>query len=169
MVLQALLEENGKLFLKEKAGTTEEKIILPHPNFRLVCSGNTLGQGDDTGHYAGTNVQNSSTLDRFQTVIRLGYLSKAHEREILKGAMHDAVSDDIVEQMLSFARLIRDAYVQHAISLTMSPRTLINWVRKIGYWKDPVFALKLAFFDKLVDEDKRTCREFVDKVFGKQI
>jgi cobaltochelatase CobS len=83
MGLQWLLEDDGKLFLKEMPGSTKDKQIIPHKDFRLVAIGNTQGQGDDTGAHAGTNVQNSATLDRFGTAVFVDYLPAAVEEKII--------------------------------------------------------------------------------------
>jgi len=83
MTMQWLLEEDGKLFLKEMPGTSLDKCITPHKEFRIVCSGNTLGQGDETSQFAGTAVQNTASLDRFGTVLKLDYLAQPLEIQLI--------------------------------------------------------------------------------------
>lgn len=165
MGLQWLLEDNGKLILKEKPGG---ETVLPHAHSRLIMGGNTLGQGDETGSHAGTNVQNTATLDRFQTVIKLDYLERRHEEILLKKAVPD-LTPAIAKTMVKFANLVRTGYRQGNVSLTFSPRSLINWGRKTVYWGDPVVALKMAFFDKIVDSEKSYVNTLVNKVFTKSI
>ena len=164
MGLQNLLEDDGYLFLKEKPGDAKDKTFIPHPNFRIVCAGNTVGQGDDSGGFAGTMVQNSATLDRFTTTIHLDYLSKEHEMDVIRGKA--GVSKKEAEQMIKLASLVRSAYAQRSINLTMSPRTLINWGSKAVKHGDMRQSFRIAFYDKLRDSDKRAVSELYAKVFG---
>jgi cobaltochelatase CobS len=142
--------------------------VVPAEQFRIVCGGNTLGQGDETGAHAGVNVQNTASLDRFQTVCKLDYLSRQHEIKILKNAVPD-LNADIAKKMIQFANLLRTGYQQGSVSLTMSPRTLVNWARKTVYWGDPLVALKMAFFDKILDNEKPEVNQLITKVFTKSI
>lgn len=167
MGLQNLLEDDGYLFLKEKPGSAEDKTFIPHKNFRLICAGNTVGQGDETGGFSGTVVQNSATLDRFTTTVCLDYLSKAHEVSIIRNKT--AVKKPIAESMVKLASLIRNAYNQRQVNLTMSPRTLISWGNKIvrhngNLW----FAFSIAYYDKLRDSDKKVIKELFEKVFAEE-
>lgn len=161
---QWMLEDDGKLFLKEKPGTAADKLITAHPNARLVFSGNTLGQGDDSGSFAGTQVQNSAFLDRFQTVVHLDYLSAKHEVAII--TKKTSVSGMIAEKMVAFAALVRQARKQNNINLTMSPRTLINWGNKVESHGGVHSALTISFLNKLRDSDRKIVQEFYTKVFG---
>jgi cobaltochelatase CobS len=167
MGLQNLLEDDGYLFLKEKPGSAEDKTFIPHKNFRLICAGNTVGQGDETGGFSGTMVQNSATLDRFTTTVCLDYLSKMHEVSIIRNKT--AVKKPIAEGMVKLASLIRNAYNQRQVNLTMSPRTLISWGNKIvrhngNLW----FAFSIAYYDKLRDSDKKVVKELFEKVFAEE-
>jgi cobaltochelatase CobS len=166
MGLQWLFEDDGMLYLKEMPGTSSDKLIKPHANFRLVCAGNTVGQGDDTGSHAGTNVQNTATIDRFSTTIVLGYLDAKHETAILTKKF-PKLDKTIIANMLKVAALVRQANGQGAVTLTMSPRTLINWSRKILSWGDPKLAFTIAFLDKLRESDRKVVTELYGKVFGR--
>jgi cobaltochelatase CobS len=166
MGMQNLLEDDGYLYLKEMPGSSHDRQIVPHANWRIVMAGNTTGQGDDSGGFSGTMVQNTATIDRFSTVICVDYLSKEHEKAIIK-AKCPAVTVGTAEKMLQFASLVRTAYNKGAINLTMSPRTLINWGKKMGRISNPREALRVAFLDKLRSSDRRAVDEFVTKVFGK--
>lgn len=163
--LQWLFEDKGKLFLKEMPGDSDSKFITPHENFRMVCAGNTVGQGDDTGRYSGTNVQNNATIDRFQTTIVLDYLDAEHETKIIEDNCKD-LWPGFSAKMVSFANLVRSAAKQNNINLTMSPRTLINWGRKAVALQDTKRGLMLAFVNKLRDTDRKIVSEFYTKVFG---
>jgi cobaltochelatase CobS len=167
MGLQNLMEDDGYLFLKEMPGDTVDKTILPHKNFRIVCAGNTVGQGDDTGGFSGTMVQNSATLDRFFTTICLDYLSPEHEVAIMTGKA--GIKASVAKDMVKVAGLVRSAYNQRSINLTMSPRTLINWATKAEKYGDKCFAFRVAFFDKLRDSDKKVVSELFSKVMGTSI
>jgi cobaltochelatase CobS len=163
--LQWLFEKGGQLFLKEQPGDSTSKFITPHPNFRLVCAGNTVGQGDDTGRYSGTNVQNNASIDRFQTTIKLDYLDANHEVRVIEDSVPGLVNG-MAQKMVSFANLVRTACNQNTINLTMSPRTLINWGEKVATFGDVRRALLLAFANKLRDTDRKIVGEFYTKVFG---
>lgn len=162
MGLQNLLEDGGFLYLKEMPGKSEDKMLIPHPNFRIVCAGNTLGQGDDSGGFSGTFVQNTATLDRFTCTIHVSYLSQDHEVSILK---EYGVSASVAKKMIQLATLVRDAYKQQQMNLTMSPRTLINWAKKSKRY-DAEYALSIAFMSKLREHDKALVKEFYAKVYG---
>ena len=164
--LQWLFEKNGKLYLKEMPGASKDKFITPNDNFRLCCLGNTIGQGDETGKFAGVNVQNSATIDRFQTTVHLGYLDAIHEQGVIKKAC-PGLKADFVKRMVQLAKLVRTAYEQNNINLTMSPRTLINWGEKTLALGQSERAIKLAFANKLRDNDSRVLAEMYSKVFGK--
>jgi cobaltochelatase CobS len=166
MGFQCVLEDNGFLFLKEKPGTSEDKMIIPHDHFRIVYAGNTVGQGDETGSFAGANVQNTATIDRFQTTVVLDYLDKGHETAVIKSRC-GALKPDIIKKMLQYAELVRTANKQGNMTLTMSPRTLINWGKKILRYGDIKEALVFAFINKLNTNDKKLSLDFFMKVFGK--
>ena len=109
--LNSLLEDDGFLVLSDKAGSYEDKIVHPHEDFRMVYCDNTGGMGDMTGAHAGINVQNTSTLDRFQTVIHLDYMTKRNEVKMLQAKVPD-LPDVLVNSMVQFAQLVRSNYVQ---------------------------------------------------------
>lgn len=167
MGLQNLLEDDGYLYLKEMPGSSADKTIRPHANFRIICAGNTVGQGDDNGAFSGTMVQNSATIDRFTTTIKLDYLDKEHETSIITGK--SGVKKSVANNMVKLAGLVRSAYQQQQINLTMSPRTLINWASKFVKHNNMVFAFRVAFYDKLRDNDKKVVGELYSKVFGEKV
>jgi cobaltochelatase CobS len=168
MAMQWILEENGRVFLKDSTENTSDKMIIPHEDFRLIATDNTKLQGDATGKHAGTFVQNTAFLDRFQTVIELEYLSRSEENNIIKAACPDVPASQR-RDMIKLANLIRNGYNDGKINLTMSPRTLINWGGKIAYWKNPLVALKISFFSKLEEDDIAMVNELVHKVYGENI
>ena len=154
MTLQWLMEDGGKLIVTDMPGSAEDKTITPHPAFRMICTDNTRGLGDESGAFAAVQVQNTATLDRFGTVIHLDYLSKEHELNVLKNA-HPEMTDAFGEKAIQFAALVRQAYDTGETSLTCSPRTLLNWTKKALYFQDAKLALKMAFFEKVSGDAER--------------
>lgn len=165
MGFQWLLEDGGKLFLKERPGKAEDNVITPHPSFRIACLGNTLGQGDDTGSHAGTNVQNTATLDRFDTTVVVAYLDPTHEENVLTSVVK-GLDKTLAKKMVKVAGLVRTAHQQTQVSLTMSPRTLIRWGEKIAKWRDAKLSFELAFLNKFRDNERKVVQELYKKVFG---
>ena len=166
MGMQWLLEDEGKLFLKEMPGTAADKFIIPHDDFRIVCLGNTLGQGDETGQHAGTTPQNTATLDRFGTSIKLGYLAPEHEVNVIKGAC-PKVTKRIAEKLVKFAALVRTAHGQGNLALTMSPRSLIGIAKKVEFGMTIAAATQRQYLNKLNTTQRRIADELFDKVFGR--
>lgn len=164
MGMQWLLEDNARLFLKEMPGSAKDKYIVPHNDFRIVCMGNTQGSGDETGHHAGTNVQNTATIDRFGTVVKLDYLSAEHEVEIVTNK--SKIGKKAAADLVKIAALIRQAYKTSQLNLTMSPRTLIGVARKMDCGITMADALELQYYNKLNDTNQRVARELVKKVIG---
>ena len=168
MGYQWLLENNGKLLLTDKAGETADKVITPNKNFRFVCCDNTKGMGDETGAFAGTNVWNTATLDRFSTSIQLDYLTKKKEVEIIKSKVEN-ITDKLAEYMVQFAGLVRVAYAQGNVSFTMSPRTLLSWGEKAVYFNDIKQALAVSYYAKLPnDVEKIAIEEMYATVFAER-
>lgn len=166
MGFQWLLEDQGKLFLKEKPGSIEDKFIVPHDQFRLTALGNTLGQGDESGHHAGVNVQNSAFIDRFGTAVRIGYLPSSAEVKmivsVIKGFTADAAT-----KLVKLAALVRQGYEQGTLTYTMSPRALLSIATKMTKWgMTPRRACEKVYFNKLNASQRRTAEQLFDKVYG---
>ncbi len=168
MGFQWLLENGGKLFLKEMPGTAAEKTIIPDKDFRVVFNGNTLGQGDDTGSFAGTQVQNTAMIDRIRSTLKMDYMDSKEEIAMIKGTV-PGIPEETMRKMVQFAASCRTAYKQQSIGLTVSPRTLINWGEKMLIWGDAKLALELAYLNKLRDSDRKVVNEFLQKSFGAAI
>lgn len=163
MGMQNLLEDDGYLYLKEKPGTTADRTYIPDEAFRFVFAGNTVGQGDVSGAFNGVQVQNTATIDRFTNVIKLDYLAASHEVKYLTSKT--SVDKAMAADMVKLAALIRSAYNQGKIGLTMSPRTLINWGKKMERY-DMAAAFNVAFLGKLIDSDQVSVKELYKKVFA---
>jgi cobaltochelatase CobS len=166
MGLQWLLEDDGKLFLKEMPGSTTDKQIIPHENFRIVAIGNTQGQGDESGAHAGTNVQNSATLDRFGTAVYIDYLRPDIEETMLKNKFKD-INAKAIKELVKLANLIRTGYKASQFSLTMSPRALFSICRKVQVGCELKQAFALVYLNKLNDTQRKVADELYTKVYGK--
>jgi MoxR-like ATPase len=165
MGFQWMLEQGGRLFLKEMPGTSADKILDPHPHTRVVMCGNTVGQGDETGRFAGVAPQNTAAIDRFRTAIRMDYLPVAEEVDMLRTASPHLTAVE-AGRFVQLASLCRTAYQQHTLNLTMSPRALLNWAAK-----SPVYgireALRVAYTDKLTESQGKVVDEAYNKVFAR--
>jgi len=149
--MNSLLEDDGVLILSDKAGKFKDKIVKPDPRFRIVYSDNTGGLGDQSGSFAGVHVQNTSTLDRFQTIIFLDYMKRRQEVDMLKSRF-TTLNSDLIRMLVDFANLVRENYINGDISLTMSPRTLMSWSEKAMLFKDIKRSLDVCFRCKFKDE-----------------
>ena len=157
---QAVLE--GKpLMIKEAPAS--QRIVKPHPNFRFFATGNTNGTGDETGLYQGVTIQNSANYDRFGIVLHKQYLSRDDEIKILTSNTNVNIKD--AENLVDFARSVRDAFNAGKISDTISPRSLLA-ATKLGIMLASFSTgLKLAFMNKLSVTDKEACREYANRLF----
>ena len=166
MGLQWLLEDKGKLFLKEMPGSTTDKQINTHEHFRLVAIGNTQGQGDETGSHAGTNVQNSATLDRFGTAVYVDYLSAGQEEQVLNSKWGSAITKPMAKELVKLANLIRQGYKAGQFNLTMSPRTLLSICKKVSFGLELREAFSIVYLNKLNQTQRKVAEELFQKVFG---
>jgi len=166
MGLQWLLEDEGKLFLKEMPGSTKDKQIVPHEHFRIVAIGNTQGQGDDTGAHAGTNVQNSATLDRFGTAIYVDYLEASIEEKMLTNKFPDTITKKAAKELVKLANLIRQGYKAGQFNLTMSPRSLFGICNKVSFGMTLRTAFNLVYLNKLNDTQRKVADELFTKIYG---
>lgn len=160
-VYQPVLE--GKpLVIKE--ADHDNRIVRPHPNFRLVATGNTNGCGDETGLYQGTNIQNAANYERFGIVEEVSYMEASQEIAVVAGQA--GIPKEHAEQLVSFATEIRTAYASAKIGATVSPRALIN-AAKIGMRRASYkTGLKLAFTNRLSRVDQVVADQFAQRIFG---
>jgi len=167
MGLQWLLEDDGKLFLKEMPGSTKDKQIIPHEHFRLVAIGNTQGQGDDTGSHAGTNVQNSATLDRFGTAVYVDYLPSLVEEKMILNRFGSQITGKVAKELVKLANLIRQGYQAGQFNLTISPRSLFSICRKVCFGSTLKKAYEVVYLNKLNDTQRKVATELFIKIYGK--
>ena len=148
--IHQLMEEQGRLVLLQNGG----ELVSPHPGFRLVTTANTLGNGDESGLYAGTKVLNAAFLDRFASVFRMSYLSPELEAEVVlsKAPRCDRA---FAERLVTAAGHVREAKSKDEIYCTFSTRRLIELARKYGQLGDFASALNLSVLNRLHDSDRR--------------
>jgi len=163
-VIQRILEAEGKFTLLD-----DNKIIEPHPAFRLFATSNTVGQGDSLGIYHGTNQINQGQIDRWNIVAILNYLSPENELKIITGKMEkfkEKIDIEIIKLMIAFAGLVRKGFVQGDLTNVLSPRTIINWAENYKIFKDLTFSFKLTFLNKCDENDKPIIAEYFQRVFN---
>jgi len=166
-VIQRVLEHDGKLTLMD-----QNEIITPHPSFRLFATANTVGLGDTTGLYHGTQQINQAQMDRWSMVATLNYLS--HDAEVmivLSKAPHynTETGRKIVSQMVTVADLTRTAFMNGDLSTVMSPRTVINWAQNAEIFRDVGYSFRLTFLNKCDELERQTVAEFYQRCFDEEL
>ena len=167
-VIQRVLEVSGRLTLLD-----QRRVIRPHPGFRLFATANTIGLGDTSGLYHGTQQINQGQMDRWSIVATLNYLPHDKEVEIvLAKAPHYHTGKegrDIVNKMVRVADLTRNAFINGDLSTVMSPRTVITWAENAEIFKDIGFAFRLTFLNKCDELERTLVAEFYQRCFGKEL
>ncbi|NOX72468.1 MAG: cobaltochelatase subunit CobS [Alphaproteobacteria bacterium] len=166
-VIQRVLEHDGKLTLMD-----QNEIITPHPSFRLFATANTVGLGDTTGLYHGTQQINQAQMDRWSMVATLNYLSHDAETQIVLSKNPHYNTDKgrkIIGQMVTVADLSRTSFMNGDISTVMSPRTVINWAQNAEIFKDVGFAFRLTFLNKCDELERQTVAEFYQRCFDEEL
>lgn len=162
-VIQRVLEDEGRLTLLD-----QNTVIRPHPAFRLFATANTVGLGDATGLYHGSQQINQAQLDRWNILVTLNYLSPDVEASIItaKFPEYDNEQGRIdVSKMVAMAGLTRQAFMNGDISTLMSPRTVISWTENIGIFKNRETAFKFSFMNKCDEDDKPVISELYQRCF----
>jgi cobaltochelatase CobS len=167
-VIQRVLEVSGKLTLLDQA-----RVIRPHPAFRLFSTANTVGLGDTSGLYHGTQQINQGQMDRWSIVATLNYLPHDKEVDIVlaKSPAHKARKDgrDVINKMVRVADLTRNAFINGDLSTVMSPRTVITWAENADIFKDVGFAFRLTFLNKCDELERTLVAEFYQRCFGQEL
>ncbi len=166
-VIQRVLEHDGKLTLLD-----QNEIITPNPNFRLFATANTVGLGDTTGLYHGTQQINQAQMDRWSLVSTLNYLSHDAETMIVlsKAPLYNtAEGRKTVSQMVTVADLTRTAFMNGDLSTVMSPRTVINWAQNADIFRDVGYAFRLSFLNKCDELERQTVAEFYQRCFDEEL
>jgi cobaltochelatase CobS len=167
-VIQRVLEVSGRLTLLD-----QKRVIRPHPSFRLFATANTVGLGDTSGLYHGTQQINQGQMDRWSIVTTLNYLP--HDKEvdiILSKATHyrgTPEGRDTVNKMVRIADLTRNAFMNGDLSTVMSPRTVITWAENAEIFGDIGFAFRVTFLNKCDELERPLVAEFYQRSFGKEL
>ncbi|MCA0279645.1 MAG: cobaltochelatase subunit CobS [Proteobacteria bacterium] len=166
-VIQRVLESSGRLTLLDQS-----RVIRPHPAFRLFATANTVGLGDTTGLYHGTQQINQAQMDRWSIVTTLNYLPHDNEVNIVVAkAKHyrDAKGKEIVNKMVRVADMTRSAFVNGDLSTVMSPRTVITWAENAEIFGDVGMAFRLTFLNKCDELERSVVAEFYQRAFGEDL
>jgi len=166
-VIQRVLEQSGKLTLLD-----QNRVIRAHPAFRLFATTNTIGLGDTTGLYHGTQQINQGQMDRWNVVTTLNYLPHDKEVEIMLSklpAYSSAEGKKKVAAMVRVADLSRNAFINGDISTVMSPRTVLTWAENAEIFGDVGFAFRVTFLNKCDELERATVAEFYQRCFGEDL
>lgn len=163
-VIQRVLEAEGKLTLLD-----QNKVIRPHPAFRLFATANTVGLGDTTGLYHGTQQVNQAQMDRWNIVAQLNYLAHDKEMAIVTAKMpemNNPEGKETIDLMVRLASLTRQGFINGDLSTLMSPRTVISWAENYQIFGDRDLSFRYAFMNKCDEAEWPTIAEYYQRCFG---
>lgn len=166
-VIQRILERDGQFSLLD-----QNKVIKPHPYFRLFATANTVGLGNTSGMYQGTQVLNHAQIDRWNIVAKLDYLSPEEEAKIVLARVPEKDSEkgrELINAMVSVANLTRKGFAAGDISALMSPRTVITWAENCEIFRDPALAFRLSFLNKCDDAERQIVAEYYQRCFDVEL
>ena len=166
-LMTKVLEAEGGLTLLEK-----NKIIKPNNYFRLFATANTIGLGDTTGLYTGTQQINQAQLDRWNIVTTLNYLSLENEMEIILAknkSFNNPKGKEKISNMIKVASLTRKGFIAGDISTLMSPRTVLHWAENIEIFKDTGYAFRVTFLNRCDEIEKNIIAEYYQRCFGEDL
>ena len=166
-VIQRVLEVAGKLTLLDN-----NRVINPHQNFRLFATANTVGLGDTTGLYHGTQQINQGQMDRWSIVSTLNYLPAEAEEKIVISKVPNFNNTDgqkTIKSMVALAELTRNGFMSGDLSTVMSPRTVITWAENTNIIEDIDLAFKLTFLNKCDEMERPTVSEYYQRCFGRDL
>ena len=166
-LMTKVLEAEGGLTLLEK-----NKVIKPNSYFRLFATANTIGLGDTTGLYTGTQQINQAQLDRWNITTTLNYLSLEKEMEIVLAKnknLNNVKGKEKVANMIKVASLTRKGFIAGDISTVMSPRTVIHWAENSFIFKDTGYAFRVTFLNKCDELEKNIIAEYYQRCFGEDL
>lgn len=166
-VIQRLLEKEGQFTLLE-----QNRVIDPHPHFRLFATANTVGQGNSTGLYHGVQRLNHAQLDRWNLVARLNYLPTDVEISIIRAnapVLQDEAGLLLARQMVALASLTRQGFSQGDLSTLMTPRTVLTWAENLSIFPDPAEAFRYSFLNKCENEERPVVAEYYQRCFDVEL
>ena len=166
-VIQRVLEIEGKMTLLD-----QNRVIRPHPAFRLFATANTVGLGDTSGLYHGTQQINQGQMDRWNIVAVLNYLSHDDEVRIVLSKV-PSYNDDkgraAIGAMVQLADMTRSGFMAGDLSTVMSPRTVITWADNARIFNDVGFAFRVTFLNKCDETERATVAEYYQRCFGREL
>lgn len=162
-VIQRVLEQEGKLTLLD-----QNTVIRPHPAFRLFATANTVGLGDTTGLYHGTQQVNQAQMDRWNIVAQLNYLPHDKEMDIVLAKMPE-MDKELVDSMVRMADLTRKGFIAGDLSSLMSPRTVLSWAENFKIFGDRELAFRYAFMNKCDEMEWSIIAEYYQRCFGVEL
>jgi cobaltochelatase CobS len=166
-VIQRVLEAEGRLTLLD-----QNRVIRPHPYFRLFATANTAGQGDVSGLYHGTHLLNQGQMDRWHMIVTLDYLPEAQEIGIVAAKLRAqgfALSETIITQMVRLANLVRDGFRQGELSLPLSPRGVLAWAENAALLGDVKAAFRLSFANRCAAEEGPLLAEYYQRCLNEAL
>jgi cobaltochelatase CobS len=166
-VIQRVLEVEGKLTLLD-----QNRVIRPHPAFRLFATANTVGLGDTTGLYHGTQQINQGQMDRWNIVATLNYLPHEEEVNIVLAKVpffNNKEGRELISAMVALADLTRAGFIAGDISTVMSPRTVMTWADNTRIFGDIAFAFRVTFLNKCDEVERTTVAEYYQRCFGAEL
>jgi len=166
-VIQRVLESEGRLTLLD-----QNKVLHPNPWFRLFATTNTIGLGDTTGLYHGTQQLNQGQMDRWSIVTTLNYLPHDEEVEIViaKVPLYNSKEGrQAISAMVRVADMTRNAFINGDLATVMSPRTVITWAQNAEIFQDIGYAFRVTFLNKCDELERPTVAEFYQRAFGEDL
>ena len=166
-VIQRVLEVDGRLTLLD-----QNRVIKPHKAFRLFSTTNTIGLGDTSGLYHGTQQINQGQMDRWSIVTTLNYLPHDNEVDIVLSKTKEwqnAEGREKISKMVRVADLTRAAFINGDLSTVMSPRTVLTWAENTVIFDDTALAFRLTFLNKCDEMERNLVSEFYQRAFGEDI
>ena len=166
-VIQRVLEKEGRFTLLD-----QNKVLNQHPFFRLFATTNTIGLGDTTGLYQGTQQINQGQMDRWNVVTTLNYLKFDKELEIILAKsknFNNKEGKETISNMIKVADLTRKGFMNGDISTVMSPRTVLYWAENSEIFKDIGYAFRVTFLNKCEDLEKNIIAEYYQRCFGEDL
>ena len=166
-VIQRVLESEGNFTLLDK-----NKVLEQHDFFRMFATTNTVGLGDTTGLYHGTQQINQGQMDRWNIVSTLNYLSSEKELDIILAKnkkYNNKEEKEILSNMIKVADLTRKGFMLGDISTVMSPRTVLHWAENTSIFKDKGYAFRVTFLNKCDEIEKKIISEYYQRCFGEEL
>ena len=166
-VIQRVLESDGNFTLLDK-----NKVITQHNYFRMFATTNTIGLGDTTGLYHGTQQINQGQMDRWNIVTTLNYLPFDKELDIIltkNKTYNSKEGKEKISNMIKVADLTRKGFINGDISTVMSPRTVLHWAENTKIFNDHGYAFRLTFLNKCDEIEKKIISEYYQRCFGEDL